>query len=57
MATSWTTRTKPNATTWDSRHDFLLQENGDFLLQESGFKFLIGKLYTRFTDWTNRTKP
>ena len=56
MATSWSTRTKPT-TSWDERHDFILQENGDFLLQENGFKFLISKLYTKFTDWTSRVKP
>ena len=55
MATTWTTRTAPDATSWDGRYDFLLQENGDFLLQESGDKILLSQLYTKFTAWTERT--
>lgn len=55
MATSYTNRTEPSATSWDTRSQRLLMETGDALLQEDGTYILLEQEIS--TTYTARTEP
>ncbi len=58
MATSYTTETKPSATSYDKGpNDYLLQEIGDFLLLEDGGKMIIVGMAEDPTPFTEESKP